>query len=60
MAVTELPADLFLFRARKNNTEYFFGWRVHLFVLARNKRSQNESNVWSIFAGVHATERGEE
>src|SRR5260221_1209902 len=60
MTVTELPADLFLSRARKNNTEYFCGWRVHLFVPARNKRSQNESNIWSIFAGVHATGHGEE
>jgi hypothetical protein len=34
-------------------------WVTPGFVLASNKRSQNESNVWSIFAGVHATGRGE-
>jgi hypothetical protein len=74
MAVTRLPADLFLVEEEKKLHGIF--WCLEsLSVSALMQRiwvtsaslyrpetrgAKNESNVWSIFAGVHATGRGEE
>jgi hypothetical protein len=73
MAVTKLPADLFRPRKEKTKWNIFVSGEsicqcadakhlgdISFFVQAGNKRSQNESNVWSIFADVHSAGRSEE
>jgi hypothetical protein len=75
MAVTKLPADLFRPRKEKTKWNIFVPGEsicqsaendakhlgdIIFVVQAGNKRSQNESNVWSIFADVHSAGRSEE